>query len=522
MKTLPSGLAAHIAGGTTTLADLLKITRTDGTVFAFTSAADDVTISSVLYKSAQGLNISSLEASAGLNVDNLELSTLDDGTVFTKLDVLSGRWRNADFVISRYNWASPSDGVDVRMVGTIGEVRLHRGYVTAELRGLQQYLQQPIGSVSSKTCRARLGDSACGVAIGAYQYAATVASVTNNQTFMAVGSGGSGDGYYASVSLLLHADGINGSTTFTDNSPTPKTVTAVGGAQISTTQNKFGGSSLYFDGTGDYATIPNHADFNLGTGDFTLEAWVYPIAAAVSAGETHYPIMGTYGSFTSPNSVEFVWIYSPQLGGKFALSRYQAGTSVLLQGSVVSITYNTWQHWACVRSAGVVTFYVNGVSAGGGSFTSNLSTYNQTFVINGMWGGTPAFSAQWAPNGYMDDIRITKGVARYTGTFTPSTSAWPNSAGAGAFPAVDGWLDNGLATWTSGANNGLSVKVKTFSASGSITLSLPMLATVTAGDTLTVTAGCQKRLVEDCATKFDNVLNFVGEPHLPGIDEVVQ
>ena len=146
MKTLPVGLAAHIAGGTTTLADLLKITRTDGTVFAFTSAANDVTISSVLYKSAQGLNISSLEASAGLNVDNLELSTLDDGTVFTKLDVLSGRWRNADFVISRYNWASPSDGVDVRMVGTIGEVRLHRGYVTAELRGLQQYLHN-IGSV---------------------------------------------------------------------------------------------------------------------------------------------------------------------------------------------------------------------------------------------------------------------------------------------------------------------------------------------------------------------------------------
>lgn len=183
MKTLPIGLAAHIAGGTTTLADLLKITRTDGSVFAFTSAANDVTISSVLYKSAQGLNISSLEASAGLNVDNLELSTLDDGTVFTKLDVLSGRWRNADFVISRYNWASPSDGVDVRMVGTIGEVRLHRGYVTAELRGLQQYLQQPIGSVSSKTCRARLGDTLCTKVLTSFTFTGSVTTATSAQVF---------------------------------------------------------------------------------------------------------------------------------------------------------------------------------------------------------------------------------------------------------------------------------------------------------------------------------------------------
>lgn len=183
MKTLPTALAAHYAGGTTTLADLLKITRKDGQVFAFTSASTDVTIASQLYTSAQGLDISSLEASAGLNVDNLELSTLDDGTVFTKIDVLSGRWRNADFVISRYNWASPADGVDVRMVGTIGEVRLHRGYVTAELRGLQQYLQQPIGSVSSKTCRARLGDALCTKVLTSFTFTGSVTTATSAQVF---------------------------------------------------------------------------------------------------------------------------------------------------------------------------------------------------------------------------------------------------------------------------------------------------------------------------------------------------
>jgi hypothetical protein len=62
------------------------------------------------------------------------------------------------------------------------------------------------------------------------------------------------DPVFNNVSLLLHGNGTNGSTTITDNSPTPKTVTAVGNAQISTAQSKFGGASIAFDGTGDYLT----------------------------------------------------------------------------------------------------------------------------------------------------------------------------------------------------------------------------------------------------------------------------
>jgi len=183
MKTLPTALATHYASGTTTLADLLKITRKDGAVYAFTSAGDDVTIGGVTYIASQGLDISSLEVSAGLAVDNLELTTLDDGSAFTRMDVLSGKWRNADFVISRYNWASPSDGVEVRMVGTVGEVHLRRGSIVAELRGLQQALQQPIGSVTSKTCRARLGDAMCTKSLTAFTFTGSVTTATSAQTF---------------------------------------------------------------------------------------------------------------------------------------------------------------------------------------------------------------------------------------------------------------------------------------------------------------------------------------------------
>jgi uncharacterized phage protein (TIGR02218 family) len=196
-----------MASGTTTLADLLKITRKDGVVYAFTSAGDDVTIGDVTYLASQGLDISSLEVSAGLAVDNLELTTLDDGSTFSRIDVLSGKWRNADFVISRYNWASPSDGVEVRMVGTIGEVHLRRGSIVAELRGLQQALQQPIGSVTSKTCRARLGDAMCTKNLTAFTVTGTVAVVDSQQTFTAWDMGHFDD--YFAEGVLTWTSGVS-------------------------------------------------------------------------------------------------------------------------------------------------------------------------------------------------------------------------------------------------------------------------------------------------------------------------
>lgn len=183
MKTLPVALAAHVAQGTTTLAHLLKITRTDGAVYAFTGASRSVTIGGVLYRAAPGLDVSSLSISAGLAVDNLELTTLDDGSTFSRIDVLGGVWRNAAFLISRYNWASPADGTDPVMAGTLGDVQLRSGTIVAELRGLQQYLQQNLGSVTSKTCRARLGDSLCRVDLAPWSVTGTVTAVSSGRVF---------------------------------------------------------------------------------------------------------------------------------------------------------------------------------------------------------------------------------------------------------------------------------------------------------------------------------------------------
>lgn len=183
MRTIPIALAAHQALATTTLAVAMRIERKDGAVYAFTSHETSVTIAGDLYDATQGLDLTDLLTSAGNGVDNLEITTLHDGTLFTKPDVSGGVWRNAAFKIFVYNYESPADGIDVRLVGNFGEVEVRRGTVHAELRGLQQYLQQPVGSPSSKTCRYQLGDSRCTVDLVPLTFTGTITSVTSPQVF---------------------------------------------------------------------------------------------------------------------------------------------------------------------------------------------------------------------------------------------------------------------------------------------------------------------------------------------------
>ena len=84
------------------------------------------------------------------------------------------------------------------------------------------------------------------------------------------------DEYFSDVGVLLHGDGTNGSTAIVDSSTNNHTVNVNGNAQISTTKSKFGGSSMYFNGSGDYLTIPNNSSFDFGYGDFTIEFWMNP------------------------------------------------------------------------------------------------------------------------------------------------------------------------------------------------------------------------------------------------------
>jgi len=183
MKTLPAGLAAQYASGTSTLAYALKLQRQDGQLFGFTSGPRDVLIQGLQYNATQGLLVSDLETHAGFAVDNLELTTLDDGSLFKQNEVFGGVWRNCKFWIYRFNFQNVSDGLETLFVGTLGDITMQLGAVKVELRGLQAAFQQSIGAIVSASCRARLGDALCRVDLAPLTATGMITSGTSRRIF---------------------------------------------------------------------------------------------------------------------------------------------------------------------------------------------------------------------------------------------------------------------------------------------------------------------------------------------------
>jgi uncharacterized phage protein (TIGR02218 family) len=215
MKTIAVGLAADYASGASFLAYALRIERTDGTVYRFTSYDQDVTISGQTYGASQGMDVQAIITAAGFAVDQFELSTIDDGSVFTRADVLAGRWKNAAFVISRFNPKDPTRGVEVLSTGTLGESTLRQSTLVLEMRGIQQYFQQPIGNVSVKTCRAHFadfplpnGNNLCRLVAATYTTAGTVTAVASNQAFTAAALAGAADYYTEGILTWTAGDNI--------------------------------------------------------------------------------------------------------------------------------------------------------------------------------------------------------------------------------------------------------------------------------------------------------------------------
>ena len=187
MKTLPAAFSTRI----TTFATALKITRKDGGVLGVTTHDIDDPISGVTYLSNPGLDVSNIVIAANAAVGNLELTTLHDNTVFTTAAIFDGLWRNTDFTIFRYNYEDLAGAVDTLLTGTLGENEIRLNEVFCELHDLRQYLQQMVGSVSSKNCRYRLGSTdknnggLCTKDVSAAPFTMpfVVTSVTSNQVF---------------------------------------------------------------------------------------------------------------------------------------------------------------------------------------------------------------------------------------------------------------------------------------------------------------------------------------------------
>jgi hypothetical protein len=218
--------------------------------------------------------------------------------------------------------------------------------------------------------------------------------------------------------LLIHADGADASTTFTD-SATAKAITTNGNAQVDTAQSKFGAASALLDGTGDYLTVSYNSTLDFGTGDFTIDCWVRFNALSAVDYAFFYSAYDTSGA-------DIVWFYLQPSGANFYLSFQgnQSGVGKASYNVLWNPSLNTWYHLAAVRNGMSFAIYINGVSQ-----TLSVSTAIGTNSLSPTTGNTMAsligsYYGGSFLNGWLDEIRISKGIARWTANFTPPTSAY--------------------------------------------------------------------------------------------------
>lgn len=219
--------------------------------------------------------------------------------------------------------------------------------------------------------------------------------------------------------LLMHMNGSNNGTTFVEE--TGRLVTRFGDAKTVTAYSAFGGASAYFDGVGDYLTVPSTSDLLLGASDFTLDAFVQPVSLPSTAG--YNAICGKYDSTNNLRSysLEFYYTGSVQQVAFLMSTSGSSATHALECNYTCSLTAFT--HLRACRSGGAAYLFANGALLGTLDVGASVFYENATvpFSVGARSGGVAA------ANTYIDEVRFSKGVARSTSDFSATPVTEPFS-----------------------------------------------------------------------------------------------
>lgn len=267
------------------------------------------------------------------------------------------------------------------------------------------------------------------VVIGAtYYYKVRVnrdgVSIVSDETSLTVQLG---DQYWDYVSSLLHFNGANNSTTFTDQKD--NTWTRNGSPVISTENSKFGGASGKLS-SGNYISTNNMSGFLFGASEnFTIEAWLY-IPTSGSIFNQFVPIISVgvqnvssdgggwnFGIFNKANAT--IRLEIDATNGTAQAAEFQIDSA---------LPRDTWMHIEFGRSGGITYGFFNGNLIGTSTVHNNLafSSPNVNKVSIGSGDATTSNTNLWYLDGFIDELRVTKGVCRHTASFAPQTSEYPN------------------------------------------------------------------------------------------------
>ncbi len=208
-----------------------------------------------------------------------------------------------------------------------------------------------------------------------------------------------GDIYFDKVSLLLPFDGTDGATSTTDISNSNHSLVFGGDAKISAGKSKYGGTSCYFDGKGDYLTVADSEDWNFGTGDFTIEFWIWRSGLKNSEG-----IIGAYPTGWQ-SAAPLVAVHDNKI--LITEGKYNNRTK-----STTPLIASTWYHIAFSRRSGTMRLFIDGKLV---KFGEDDHSYDFNDIKIGSYNVGPN---NYYFSGYLDDIRLTKGAARYISNFT--------------------------------------------------------------------------------------------------------
>jgi len=246
------------------------------------------------------------------------------------------------------------------------------------------------------------------------------------------------DPYWANVSYLLVGNGTNGTTTnIVDSSSNHLATTVVGSTVISTTQSKYGSGSVYFDGNGDYIDMPASTVLDFGTGDLTIEGWVYNIPIANNYPSFFSSITGWSAGasghrFDNIGYANKFWFGLNGSGGIASGDPFMASNN--------TYNHNQWYYYTITRSGNTWRMFVDGV-------LQNTQTFSGSYNIGlgGMRFGYSVWDAgQGFWNGYLYDVRITKGGALYTAAFTPPTLPLTTTVSSGTVSLLTNMTNAGI------------------------------------------------------------------------------
>ena len=542
MRQIGPALLTHLQGEVTTICTCIDITRQDGKSFHFTDHDEPVMVGAIYCVPYNSFSRTSIPTTVDLEVDQMEFRGILNNDYVNRAELSAGLFDFADVRVYVVNWQDPTQGQALLRVGTLGEVTLNEDQTfQAEIRGLTQAYTTRIGDQFQPQCRADLGDRQCKVALAPALWQPRTAYAVGDVISAPLGStdGQAGDNY---VNLSF----VNGS--FDDDGYVALVRDPTGWTSYGETRGRWTIRSTFYncparDGQAIYNTDdrsvagnPNNGASGIGMyQDINLLAQGVT-NAAVDTGKCrlhldlyHAQVNGHVGS----TRVKVIGLNAQgvQIG---ASTLYDSGAMGSQEDVFVPLTVD---NVVIPKGVRILRFDLSATKQGkweeGGGFDALEAAVNLpdgTYRSASLAGQTAFIATTAGVSGaYLPSFKSLIGSTTVEGSISwKAVRAWNRPTSVQGFAQsgrliipqgigeADGYYDGGLISWETGANAGRRQEVKSW-VSGALTLFQRPVFPVASGDRFTLFPGCNK-IRSTCKAKFSNILNFRGEPDVPGQD----